>query len=79
MVMIDAISRMVPGVLSNDESSQMESFEGGRLEYPQYTRPATWHEKEVPKVLLSGHHANIEAWRDEQSYQRTKERRPDLL
>jgi len=79
MVMIDAISRMVPGVLSNDESSQMESFEGGRLEYPQYTRPAVWHEKEVPEVLLSGHHANIEKWRDEQSYQRTEERRPDLL
>ena len=79
MVMIDAISRMVPGVLSNEESSQMESFEDGRLEYPQYTRPAIWHEKEVPEVLLSGHHANIEKWRDEQSYQRTKERRPDLL
>ena len=79
MVVIDAISRMVPGVLSNDESTQMESFENGRLEYPQYTRPAIWHEKEVPEVLLSGHHAKIEKWRDEQSYQRTKERRPDLL
>ena len=64
MVMIDAISRMVPGVLSNEESSQMESFENGRLEYPQYTRPAIWHEKEVPEVLLSGHHAKIEQWRD---------------
>ena len=79
MVMIDAISRMVPGVLSNEESSQMESFENGRLEYPQYTRPAIWNEKEVPEVLLSGHHAKIEQWRDEQSYQRTAERRPDLL
>ena len=79
MVLIDAISRMVPGVLSNDESSQMESFEGGRLEYPQYTRPAVWQDREVPEVLLSGHHAKIEEWRDEQSYQRTKERRPDLL
>ena len=79
MVMIDAISRMVPRVLSNEESSQMESFENGRLEYPQYTRPAIWQEKEVPEVLLSGHHAKIEQWRDEQSYRRTAERRPDLL
>jgi len=79
MVMIDAISRMVPGVLSNEESSRAESFENNRLEYPQYTRPAVWHEKAVPEVLLSGHHAKIEEWRDEQSYLRTKERRPDLL
>ena len=79
MVMIDAISRMVPEVLGNDESTTMESFENGRLEHPQYTRPAVWHEREVPEVLLSGHHANIEQWREEQSYKRTIQRRPDLL
>ena len=79
MVMIDGISRMVKGVLSNEDSSQQETFENNRLEYPQYTRPAIWREKAVPEVLLSGHHANIEKWRDEQSQQRTKEKRPDLL
>ena len=79
MVMIDTISRMVPGVLSNDDSATTESFENNRLEYPQYTRPATWHGKDVPEVLLSGNHAKIEQWREEQSYQRTKERRLDLL
>jgi len=79
MVMMDAISRMVPGVLSNDASAGEESFENGLLEYPQYTRPEVFHGKSVPEVLLSGHHANIEAWRREQSLQRTRERRPDLL
>lgn len=79
MVMMDAISRMVPGVLSNDASAGEESFENGLLEYPQYTRPEVFHGKSVPEVLLSGHHANIEAWRKEQSLQRTRERRPDLL
>lgn len=79
MVMIDAISRMVPGVLSNNESGSAESFEGNLLEYPQYSRPEEWKEKKVPKVLLSGHHKNIEAWRREQSILRTWERRPDLL
>lgn len=78
MVMVDAISRMVPGVLSNEESGSTESFENNLLEYPQYSRPEEWRGKKVPEVLLSGHHKNIEAWRREQSIQRTKERRPDL-
>ncbi len=79
MVMMDAISRMVPGVLTNASSGEMESHEGNLLEYPQYTRPAVFHGKEVPDVLLSGHHANIEKWRREQSLERTKKYRPDLL
>ncbi len=79
MVMIDTISRLIPGVLNNDESAQTESFQGNLLEYPQYSRPAVWRGKEVPAVLLSGHHKNIEKWRYEQSLARTKERRPDLL
>ena len=79
MVMVDAISRMVPGVLTNDESSSTESFEGNLLEYPQYSRPEEWRGKKVPPILLSGHHANIEKWRREQSILRTMERRPDLL
>ncbi len=78
MVMIDAISRMVPGVLHNDDSAGDESFENGLLEYPQYTRPPVFLDKEVPEVLLSGHHENIRKWRHEQSVKRTKERRPDL-
>lgn len=79
MVMIDAISRMVPGVLTNEDSGQTESLENGLLEYPQYTRPAEWNGKQVPEILLSGHHANVEKWRREQSIIRTLERRPDLL
>ena len=79
MVMMDSISRMVPGVLSNQESSETESFAGNLLEYPQYSRPEEWHGKKVPPVLLSGHHANIEAWRREQSILRTAKNRPDLL
>lgn len=78
MVIIDAVSRLVPGVLSNAESAQTESHANGLLEYPQYSRPEIWHEKKVPEVLLSGHHANIERWRLEQSLERTKERRPEL-
>lgn len=78
MVMIDAISRLVPGVLNNNESAGEESFENGLLEYPQYTRPPVFLEKEVPEVLLSGHHENIRRWRQEQSVERTKKRRPDL-
>lgn len=78
MVMIDAISRLVPGVLNNDDSAQTESHSNGLLEYPQYSRPEVWHEKHVPEVLLSGHHANIEKWRLEQALIRTKERRPDM-
>lgn len=79
MVMVDAISRMVPGVLSNQESGFQESFEGNLLEYPQYSRPEEWRGKKVPEVLMSGHHKNIEIWRRQQSLARTWERRPDLL
>ncbi len=79
MVMVDAISRMVPGVLSNEDSGCTESFEGNLLEYPQYSRPEEWRGKKVPPVLLSGHHKNIEIWRRQQSILRTKKRRPDLL
>ena len=79
MVLMDCISRLVPGVLSNGESAGTESFEGNLLEYPQYTRPEEYHGKTVPEVLLSGHHANIEKWRREQALIRTLERRPDLL
>ena len=78
MVMIDAISRMVPGVLSNETSAEFESFQDGLLEYPQYSRPEEWRGKKVPPILLSGHHANVEKWRLEQSILRTRERRPDL-
>ena len=79
MIMVDAISRLVPGVLHNDVSAEFESFQDNLLEYPQYSRPEIWHEKLVPQVLLSGHHANIEAWRREQSIIRTAKNRPDLL
>lgn len=79
MVMIDAISRLVPGVLNNDVSAEFESFNDNLLEYPQYTRPEVYEGKTVPQVLLSGHHKNIESWRREQSIRRTLERRPDLL
>ena len=79
MVMVDAISRMVPGVLTNEESGSTESLEGGLLEYPQYSRPAKWNGKEVPKVLLSGDHKKVEAWRHEQSVLRTLRNRPELL
>ena len=79
MVMVDAISRMVPGVLHNDLSAEFDSFQDHLLEYPQYSRPEVWHEKQVPPVLLSGHHANIEKWRREQSIIRTAKNRPDLL
>lgn len=78
MMIVDAVSRLVPGVLGGEESAVYESFYDGLLEYPQYTRPEVFMGKEVPKVLLSGHHKNIEKWRYEQSLQRTKERRPDL-
>ena len=79
MIMVDAISRLVPGVLHNDVSAEFESFQDHLLEYPQYSRPEVWHEKRVPEVLLSGHHANIEKWRREQSVIRTAKNRPDLL
>lgn len=79
MVMVDAISRLVPGVLHNDVSAEFESFQDNLLEYPQYSRPENWNGKKVPEVLLSGHHANIEKWRREQSVIRTAKNRPDLL
>ncbi len=78
MVVIDAVSRLVPGVLHNDVSAETESFENGLLEYPQYTRPEIFEGMKVPDVLLSGHHANVEKWRHEQSLIRTKKYRPDL-
>jgi len=79
MVVIDAVTRLLPGALGDDQSSYDESFSAGQLEYPHYTRPAEFRGMKVPEVLLSGHHAEIEKWRREQSLQRTKERRPDLL
>ncbi|MBE5944664.1 MAG: tRNA (guanosine(37)-N1)-methyltransferase TrmD [Lachnospiraceae bacterium] len=78
MMIVDAVSRLVPGVLGCDESAVYESFYDGLLEYPQYTRPETFMDMQVPPVLLSGHHKNIAEWRYEQSLIRTKERRPDL-
>lgn len=79
MVMIDAISRLIPGVLNNEVSSEFESLQDNLLEYPQYTRPEVFMGMRVPEVLLTGHHANIEAWRRQQSILRTYDRRPDLL
>ena len=79
MVMIDTISRLVPGVLHNDVSAEFESFQDNLLEYPQYSRPEIWHDRQVPPILLSGHHANVEKWRREQSVIRTAKWRPDLL
>lgn len=79
MVMIDAISRKVPGVLNNELSHEIETFYDNLLEYPQYTRPEVWKDKKVPDVLLSGHHGNIEKWRREKSLERTLAHRPDLL
>ncbi|MCD8300436.1 MAG: tRNA (guanosine(37)-N1)-methyltransferase TrmD [Clostridiales bacterium] len=79
MVMVDAISRMVPGVLHNEESGESESFMAGLLEYPQYSRPEVWHGRPVPEVLLSGDHAKVESWRRGQSLKRTFMQRPDLL
>lgn len=79
MVMVDAISRMVPGVLTNEDSGSTESFEGNLLEYPQYSRPEEWNGKKVPPILLSGDHKKVDEWRREQAILRTKERRPDLL
>ena len=79
MVMIDAISRLIPGVLNNDESAEFESFHDNLLEHPHYTRPVEFRGKRVPDVLLSGHHANIEKWRREQALAETERLRPDLL
>ncbi len=79
LILADAISRMLPGVLANEDAFQLESHYSSLLEHPQYTRPYEWHGKTVPDVLLSGHHANIAKWQREQSLKRTLERRPDLL
>ncbi len=79
MVVVDAVTRLLPGALGDDESSHDESFSAGLLEYPQYTRPADFRGMKVPEILLSGNHAEIEKWRREQARLRTKERRPDLL
>jgi len=79
LILADSISRMIPGVLKNDEAFTLESHFESLLEYPQYTRPNIWHGKEVPEILLSGHHANIRKWRREKSLERTYLRRPDML
>lgn len=79
MIIIDAVARLLPGVLGDDESSQDESFSEGLLEYPQYTRPEDFRGMKVPEILLSGDHGKIEQWRKEQSIKRTKANRPDLL
>ncbi|MCC8139178.1 MAG: tRNA (guanosine(37)-N1)-methyltransferase TrmD [Lachnospiraceae bacterium] len=79
LVVMDAVSRLVDGVLHNEESAEYDSFHDGLLEYPQYSRPEEWHGKVVPPILLSGHHANVDRWRREQSLLRTMERRPELL
>lgn len=78
LLIIDAVARLLPGVLGNTESADTDSFMNGLLEYPQYSRPALWRGREVPPVLLSGDHAKVEEWRFEQSLAITKERRPDL-
>ena len=79
MMMIDAISRLIPGVLHNDMSAVTESFTHSLLEHPQYTRPEVWHDQHVPAVLLSGHHKNLEAWYRQESIRATLLHRPDLL
>lgn len=79
IAIMDAVARLVPGVLNNDDSASDESFEDNTLEYPQYTRPEVFRGMKVPDVLLSGHHENIRRWRREQSLIRTKELRPDLF
>ena len=79
LVMMDAISRLLEGVLHNEESAEFDSYSDNLLENPQYSRPQNWRGKEVPEILLSGHHLNVEKWRREQSLLRTRKRRPDLL
>ncbi len=79
LVIMDAVSRLVGGVLHNEDSAEFDSFHDNLLEYPQYSRPEVWRDKVVPPILMSGHHANVEKWRREQSLIRTLERRPDLL
>jgi len=79
MLIVDAVTRLIPGALGDDESASDESFSNGQIEYPQYTRPAEFRGWKIPEVLLSGHHAEIGKWRREQSAERTKRKRPDLL
>ena len=79
LVIMDAVSRLVGGVLHNEDSAEFDSFHDNLLEYPQYSRPEVWRDKAVPPILMSGHHANVEKWRREQSLIRTLERRSDLL
>ncbi|MDE6658873.1 MAG: tRNA (guanosine(37)-N1)-methyltransferase TrmD [Eubacterium sp.] len=79
LILADSISRMLPGVLSDDECFEEESHYSSLLEYPQYTRPYEWRGRAVPDVLLTGHHANVDKWRRQQSLKRTLERRPDML
>lgn len=79
LVIMDAVSRLVGGVLHNEDSAEFDSFHDNLLEYPQYSRPEVWRDKAVPPILMSGHHANVEKWRRAQSLIRTLERRPDLL
>ena len=78
-ILVDCVSRLLPGVLSDPECYEKESISSGMLEYPQYTRPYEFHGVKVPDVLISGHHANIDKWRDEQAMEMTKQLRPDLL
>ena len=78
VILIDAVSRLIPGVLHNDTSAGTESFENGLLEYPQYTRPEEWHGIKVPEILLSGDHKKVDLWREKQSIERTKNKRPEL-
>ncbi|MEZ5789979.1 MAG: tRNA (guanosine(37)-N1)-methyltransferase TrmD [Nitratireductor sp.] len=79
LVLMDAIVRLLPGVMGNDQSGMHESFEDGLLEHPHYTRPAEWEGREIPAVLTSGNHAAVEKWRHEQAVKLTRERRPDIL
>ncbi|MBQ6625373.1 MAG: tRNA (guanosine(37)-N1)-methyltransferase TrmD [Clostridia bacterium] len=79
LILADSITRLLPGVLSDNECFEDESHYNGLLEYPQYTRPFEWHGKKVPEVLLSGHHANINRWRRDKSIQRTNKKRPDMI
>ena len=78
LVLVDTVARLCDGVLADSVCFEEESHYSGLLEYPHYTRPETWHNRTVPEVLLSGHHANIEQWRYEQSLERTKQKRPDM-
>ncbi len=79
LVMLDAVARLVPGVVGDERSVSEDSFSAGRLDYPHYTRPAVWREREVPAVLISGHHGAIETWRRAAAEARTRARRPDLI